>query len=185
MSCDCGSPSFHNYDCRATPKCGTCKTRLDYKPCHNYNCPNAVLCEHCGVNLQDPEKYHNLFCPTHFRCEFCGITENIRGSVHNYGCPKWNTEYNQRRIRIIHENITSRHFNLDNFRFANFNHNQPLIQPPNMNHLGVKSEEECPICYKNNADCKTKCGHYFHMKCLGEWNKISMNCPICRSHFFF
>jgi SUMO ligase MMS21 Smc5/6 complex component len=41
---------------------------------------------------------------------------------------------------------------------------------------------ECSICLEvnNNQIIKTACNHEFHEKCLFEWMKISMTCPICR-----
>ena len=45
-----------------------------------------------------------------------------------------------------------------------------------------KSLDECSICLEvnNNKIIKTACNHEFHEKCLFEWMKISMACPICR-----
>jgi hypothetical protein len=45
-----------------------------------------------------------------------------------------------------------------------------------------KSLNECSICLEvnNNKIIKTACNHEFHEKCLFEWIKISMTCPICR-----
>jgi hypothetical protein len=44
------------------------------------------------------------------------------------------------------------------------------------------SLNECSICLEvnNNKIIKTACNHEFHEKCLFEWMKISMTCPICR-----
>ena len=46
-----------------------------------------------------------------------------------------------------------------------------------------KSENQnCSIClqkYDNNK-LELECGHYFHIKCIIDWNKRSDTCPICR-----
>lgn len=43
--------------------------------------------------------------------------------------------------------------------------------------------EECPICLENveYEEDKTRCGHYFHPKCISKWTCISHTCPICRN----
>lgn len=44
-------------------------------------------------------------------------------------------------------------------------------------------QSECPICYEEylNEDIKNlECGHKFHKKCIVEWCKITLNCPMCR-----
>lgn len=57
---------------------------------------------------------------------------------------------------------------------------------PNLPNVPIdtihKSLNECSICLEvnNNKIIKTDCNHEFHEKCLFEWNKISMTCPICR-----
>lgn len=47
----------------------------------------------------------------------------------------------------------------------------------------VESDEECSICLSktNKPKCKTKCGHYFHIRCLKEWLKTNVKCPLCRT----
>lgn len=42
----------------------------------------------------------------------------------------------------------------------------------------------CPICYEDvidgNENKKLKCGHEFHNKCILEWCKNNLTCPMCR-----
>lgn len=44
-----------------------------------------------------------------------------------------------------------------------------------------KCEMECVICYNNmdggDKDNKWECSHYFHKKCISNWDK---SCPVCR-----
>lgn len=46
------------------------------------------------------------------------------------------------------------------------------------------SNNECPICYDNENEIeqniKLECGHKFHDKCILEWCKNSLSCPMCR-----
>jgi hypothetical protein len=64
--------------------------------------------------------------------------------------------------------------------------NQPKrsIHPTdaNVTNVIVHILNECSICLEinNNKIIKTDCNHEFHEKCLFEWIKISMTCPICR-----
>ena len=54
---------------------------------------------------------------------------------------------------------------------------------PNLPNVPIhNSLNECSICLEvnNNKIIKTDCNHEFHEKCLFEWIKISMTCPICR-----
>jgi Ring finger domain len=42
----------------------------------------------------------------------------------------------------------------------------------------------CPICHEDvideNENKKLKCGHEFHDKCILEWCKKNLTCPMCR-----
>jgi len=54
---------------------------------------------------------------------------------------------------------------------------------PNVPIVSIhKSLDKCSICLEVNKNkiIKTDCNHEFHEKCLFEWMKISMTCPICR-----
>ena len=46
------------------------------------------------------------------------------------------------------------------------------------------SNNECPICYDNDNEIeqniKLECGHKFHDKCILEWCKNNLTCPMCR-----
>ena len=46
-----------------------------------------------------------------------------------------------------------------------------------------KNCAECSICLQEiiNDKTKTKCGHYFHNKCINRWIVINDICPICRT----
>ena len=52
-----------------------------------------------------------------------------------------------------------------------------------------QKKEECSICYNNIKHSHKKqliCDHFFHMKCIYRWFKISSTCPLCRkqvSHY--
>ena len=46
------------------------------------------------------------------------------------------------------------------------------------------SDKTCPVCYYNEVDTKTNCGHHFCLKCFVEWHLTQANndkiCPYCR-----
>jgi len=184
MTCNCTDKILHDFLCNHTPKCRHCFTRLDYKTHHSINCPDAVLCDSCGTNTQDPSVFHPVYCAYHIRCEFCGIVETLKGTIHNYGCPKWYHEYNQRRIENARRQIVDRTFNFNNFLERNQTAESHL-SIPSLKHLRKKSEEVCVICLQKDSDIKTKCEHYYHQKCLEEWCKISQKCPLCRNKDFY
>ena len=43
---------------------------------------------------------------------------------------------------------------------------------------------DCPICqskFKSGQEyAEAKCGHYFHVDCLGKWLSQNDTCPTCR-----
>lgn len=48
--------------------------------------------------------------------------------------------------------------------------------------------KECPICFEGDQDgeqfgCLEVCRHEFHLNCIREWHKysIDLKCPICRT----
>jgi hypothetical protein len=52
-------------------------------------------------------------------------------------------------------------------------------------HKEITGYEVCSICLESQNETtvsiKTKCGHMFHKKCIGEWiKKNNRNCPNCR-----
>lgn len=44
-------------------------------------------------------------------------------------------------------------------------------------------KKDCIICLEeiNNSMIKTSCKHVFHVKCLEEWKKRCITCPVCRA----
>lgn len=56
----------------------------------------------------------------------------------------------------------------------------PTINKRELEHI---KDDNCPIClneYSTMPVMKTNCNHYFHKKCISEWN--NPNCPICRQN---
>lgn len=59
------------------------------------------------------------------------------------------------------------------------NENQIRRVSPKCDKFG----EECAICTEiidKNKACCLSCNHYFHCKCIREWFKKSLSCPLCR-----
>lgn len=42
-------------------------------------------------------------------------------------------------------------------------------------------EEDCAICCNAGCNCKTQCGHMFHLRCISAWFGIRVQCPVCRA----
>ena len=47
----------------------------------------------------------------------------------------------------------------------------------------INSRKKCAICLEQSfkSQCKTRCGHLFHINCIKEWFKHNATCPICRT----
>ena len=142
---------------------------------HDFDCNLTPKCIHCNTRL-DYFPIHSYNCPTHTRCIFCGIAETLERNIHIIDCPKWTSEENQSRIenlnRLIHRNEIRSLIP------------RQSISTINLSHLIFDSSEECPICREKKSNIKTKCGHYFHQKCLESWCNISRTCPMCRNPNF-
>lgn len=159
MSCNCSNQNFHDYECSSVPKCYHCNTRIDIgnRVCHSYD------------------------CITHRKCQYCDIPETLTGSIHNFGCPKWILPENQQRIREARESFIHRRIGLNSIIRST---TTPIILP-NFNHLQIISSEECSICQEHCSNLKTKCGHFYHQKCLENWYKINQTCPLCRERNYY
>lgn len=146
-----------------------------YKNFHDYSCYLTPKCHHCQARTDIGQNVcHSHFCPEHIRCEFCSIAENLAGALHFITCPKWIFAENQRRINNMYRRIG----------FNNIIHHQRNFSI-NLQHLRTECGEECPICRESNSNIKTRCGHYFHEKCLELWCNFSKSCPNCRNKNFF
>ncbi|KAK9735230.1 hypothetical protein RND81_04G192200 [Saponaria officinalis] len=46
-------------------------------------------------------------------------------------------------------------------------------------------DDDCAICYQSDNDddfiVKLQCAHVFHQRCISEWFKLNLSCPLCRS----
>ncbi|XP_054783944.1 RING-H2 finger protein ATL67-like [Prosopis cineraria] len=60
---------------------------------------------------------------------------------------------------------------------------------PNFMYGDEKADDRnnttCPICMCEYLESDMmrmlpQCGHYFHLKCIDEWLRISWSCPVCR-----
>ena len=54
--------------------------------------------------------------------------------------------------------------------------NQVWVEKDSVNLI----HEECSICLSNEVNIHTKCGHYFHLKCIISWSRKVDSCPNCR-----
>ena len=51
--------------------------------------------------------------------------------------------------------------------------------PRAAHYLSPTNYVQCIICFDKCAN-KISCGHYFHKKCIAEWEEQSTTCPLCR-----
>ena len=58
------------------------------------------------------------------------------------------------------------------------------IKKKRINFTNDLQDKECSICLEefkeNELLIKLECNHYFHEKCIHDWFKSNMNCPLCR-----
>ena len=52
--------------------------------------------------------------------------------------------------------------------------------PSSAHHISPTNYVQCIICLDKCAN-KIACGHYFHKKCISDWEEQSKTCPICRN----
>lgn len=143
---------------------------------HDYLCYLTPKCDHCFTRLDIGTRViHSHNCPTHTKCQFCGISETLEGTLHYFNCPKLSNPENQQRIRETR--IT--------YRLNNRMLDRRPIEVPNFDNIACISDEDCPICSESSSNVRTKCGHYFHKKCLEMWCSKKLICPICRNNNFF
>jgi hypothetical protein len=63
--------------------------------------------------------------------------------------------------------------------------NSPAECPPGFSsqqaahHISPTNYIQCTICLEKCAN-KLACGHYFHKKCIANWEQQSNTCPVCR-----
>ena len=58
------------------------------------------------------------------------------------------------------------------------------IKKEEINFTNDLENKECSVCLEefkeNELLIKLECNHYFHGKCIHDWFKSNMNCPLCR-----
>jgi hypothetical protein len=61
---------------------------------------------------------------------------------------------------------------------------QPMLSRP---HVIMFHEGHCVICYdticEDQLTSVLPCGHYYHVRCLGEWDTVTSTCPLCREPY--
>lgn len=53
------------------------------------------------------------------------------------------------------------------------------VYPLNCKDIIDDPTNSCCICLDGNVNSITKCGHVFHLNCLGSWAYRKNNCPLC------
>lgn len=51
----------------------------------------------------------------------------------------------------------------------------------NENHLKMFDNCECSICFTNETNIITNCGHQFCIECIRDWTSKNYTCPNCRN----
>ncbi|KAF8083979.1 hypothetical protein N665_0741s0013 [Sinapis alba] len=49
-----------------------------------------------------------------------------------------------------------------------------------------EKNETCTVCFGNYHNgtylCSIPCGHNFHFRCISQWLRTNINCPVCRDN---
>ncbi len=53
--------------------------------------------------------------------------------------------------------------------------------PRSLHTLSPINYKTCAICLEK-CNNKTECGHFFHKRCISDWEQISGTCPVCREN---
>ncbi|KAK9735231.1 hypothetical protein RND81_04G192300 [Saponaria officinalis] len=54
---------------------------------------------------------------------------------------------------------------------------------------GCHTDDDCAICYQSlefeeeedDSTVKLQCAHVFHQRCISQWFKLHLSCPLSRS----
>ena len=53
--------------------------------------------------------------------------------------------------------------------------------PRSLHNISPINYMTCAICLEK-CNNKTECGHFFHKRCISDWEQISGTCPVCREN---
>jgi hypothetical protein len=53
--------------------------------------------------------------------------------------------------------------------------------PRSLHNISPINYSTCAICLEK-CNNRTDCGHFFHKKCISDWEQISGTCPVCREN---
>ncbi|KAF8083541.1 hypothetical protein N665_0766s0001 [Sinapis alba] len=49
-----------------------------------------------------------------------------------------------------------------------------------------QENETCTVCFGNYHNetylCSIPCGHTFHFRCISQWLRTNISCPVCRDN---
>jgi hypothetical protein len=59
----------------------------------------------------------------------------------------------------------------------------PIVAPSprSLHNISPINYSTCAICLEK-CNNRTDCGHFFHKKCISDWEQISGTCPVCREN---
>jgi len=90
-ACECGYiiTNVHTYSCKSTPKCDSCKCRIDLFPInHTSTCKHLqqYKCKECERSIYRPDVYHTYACKHTVKCEICKCRIDIPEVEHMVAC---------------------------------------------------------------------------------------------------
>ncbi len=114
---------------------------------------------------------------------------NDNNDLNNHSTIKKSKNWDQERYGMP---VTSLHMDINDrcLGLTNKNSQCKLKKKKCSNYCFVHEERykldkpsDCSICYEalDNNDKPTKCGHWYHKKCVDKWLETNTNCPICRT----
>jgi len=102
-----------------------------------------------------------------------------------------NTHFNNLPNYTLHNPLISRPYTFVSFEYEienswiqfisqNENNKKDIKKLFTNNTILLESNNECSICYENNCECQTNCGHNYCKKCIEKWLLQNNTCPNCR-----
>ena len=160
------------YECRICHDIEMYDNELDINKQHKMinSEVKIMICKQCNTQ-QNFSKYCEKcnLCMGNYFCEICKFVDNNDNQKY-FHCQECGICRRGDQSEYKHCNTCNRCFGLGHFDNDKYEHKQ--------------FNDKCPICFDELFDsiyncCPMNCGHMIHTKCLDEYIKSNLQCPLC------